>query len=226
MVLQEQEIAFVREVLPFWKDLTETQRSELIDHMRPRSFARGDHLHAGEADCSGVFLLRSGQVRTFIISDSGREITLFRLFERDICIFSASCMMPNINFDVYIDAEKDTETLLIPTCAYKALSAQSPAVKEYTAQLIASRFSDVMWMLEQALFQSFDKRLAAFLLEQRNIEDSLTLRLTHEEIAKHLGSAREVVTRMLKVFQDQGMVKLSRGGIEIIEPRQLEQLAE
>lgn len=226
MILQEHDTAFLREVLPFWKELSEVQRSRLLEQVQPRSFEKGDHLHAGEADCSGVYLIKSGQVRTFIISDTGREITLFRLFERDICVFSASCMMPNINFDVYIDAEKDTETLLIPTSAYKALSEDSPAVKEYTAQLIASRFSDVMWMLEQALFQSFDKRLAAFLVEQANIEQSPILRITHEEIARHLGSAREVVTRMLKAFQGQGMVKISRGGIEITERKQLEKLAE
>ena len=162
---------------------------------------------------------------TFIISETGREITLFRLFQRDICVFSASCMMPNINFEVYIDAERDTDALLIPTGIYRTLSEASPAVKEYTAQLVASRFSDVMWILEQALFSSFDKRLAAFLLEQSNIEESELLHITHEEIARHLGSAREVVTRMLKVFQSEEIVKLSRGGIQILSRRRLEELA-
>ena len=225
MITEEKDSLFMEEALPFWKKLTRQQQDTLLRETRPQHFHKGDRLHAGDADCSGVYLLQSGQVRTFIISETGREITLFRLFQRDICVFSASCMMPNINFEVYIDAERDTDALLIPTGIYQTLSEASPVVKEYTAQLVASRFSDVMWILEQALFSSFDKRLAAFLLEQSNIEESELLHITHEEIARHLGSAREVVTRMLKVFQSEEIVKLSRGGIQILSRRRLEELA-
>ena len=91
---------------------------------------------------------------------------------------------------------------------------------------MASRFSDVMWLVEQIMWKSFDKRLAAFLLEESNIEDSLTLRITHEVIGNHLGNPREVVTRMLKYFADEGLVALSRGTVTLTDPDKLRKLAE
>jgi CRP/FNR family transcriptional regulator len=183
-------------------------------------------MHSNSDNCAGLFLIRSGQVRAYIVSESGKEITLYRLFERDVCIFSASCMMKNIAFDIFIEVEKDTEAYLIPTAAFRKLSMESLPVQEFTNSLLASRFSDVMWIMEQALFTSFDKRLAGFLLEQVIIEETDTLEITHEKIANHLGTAREVVTRMLKYFQNEGMVILNRGAIEILDEKKLNQLVE
>jgi CRP/FNR family transcriptional regulator len=87
---------------------------------------------------------------------------------------------------------------------------------------MASRFSDVMWIMEQILFMSFDQRLAIFLIEQSAIQESDDIHITHENIAKNMGSAREVVTRMLNYFQDEGIVELHRGGIKIIDRKRLE----
>ena len=81
-----------------------------------------------------------------------------------------------------------------------------------------------MWLMEQIMWKSFDKRLAAFLLEESRLEESPVLKITHEKIAAHLGTAREVVTRMLRYFQSEGMVKLTRGSIEIVDKTKLEQL--
>ena len=103
---------------------------------------------------------------------------------------------------------------------------KSTAVANYTNELMASRFSEVMWLIEQVMFKSFDKRLAAFLLEESNIENSDRLEITHERIANHLGSAREVVTRMLKYFQNEGAVKLSRGAVEITDRKKLSEIAD
>ena len=169
-------------------------------------------------------MVRSGQVRVYIISESGKEITLYHLFERDVCIFSASCIMKNINFDVYVQAEKESRALLIPAPVYDQLNKTSLPVSDYTNQLMSSRFSDVMWVMEQVLFMSFDRRLAIFLMEQSAIEGADTLPVTHETIAKHMGTAREVVTRMLRYFQSEGMVSLSRGGIMITDREKLERL--
>lgn len=152
-------------------------------------------------------------MRAYIVSETGKEITLYRLLERDICIFSASCMLRNISFEIQVEAEKDTEAFLIPSSVYQDLLKKSIHVSDYTNQLMSSRFSDVMWIMEQVLFMSFDKRLALFLLEQSNIEGSNRLLITHETIAKHMGTAREVVTRMLKYFAAEGIVELFRGGI-------------
>lgn len=224
MAVTQKELAFMREAFPFWNQLTQRQQTLLEQSVSSSSYRKDQRLHDGAQDCMGLILVLSGHLRAFILSDSGKEITIYRLFERDICIFSASCMLKNISFDIYIEAAEDSRILLIPTAVYNELNQTCLAVSNFTSQLISSRFSDVMWVMEQVLFMSFDRRLANFLLEQSAIAGSSTFRITHETIAKNMGSAREVVTRMLKYFQSEGMVSLSRGGITITDPKKLERL--
>ncbi len=190
-----------------------------------RNVHKGTMIHSGSADCTGLLLIDSGQLRAYILSDTGREITLYRLFDRDICLFSASCMLRSIQFEVTIEAEKDTRLWIIPAEIYKSIMEDSTAVANYTNELMAARFSDVMWLIEQIMWKSLDKRVAAFLLEEASIEGTATLKLTHEAIANHLGSHREVITRMLRYFQNEGMVSLSRKTVEITDARKLEQLS-
>ena len=170
-------------------------------------------------------LVRTGQLRVYILSDEGREVTLYRQFPRDLCVMSASCMLRGLQYDVTVEAEKDTEFWQIPARAYKELMEASAPVANYTNEVMASHFSDVMWLIEQILWKSFDKRLAAFLLEESALEDSPTLKTTHETIGHHLGSPREVVTRMLRYFQDEGLVKLSRGSVTLVDTARLQALA-
>ncbi len=225
MALNQLTLQFFKDALPFWKKLTKEQQNFLEEMAALKTFKRGEPIKRDSEDCSGLMLVKSGQVRAYILSETGKEITLYHLFERDICIFSASCVMRNINFDVYIDAEKDSEIIIVPTSVYNQLNQNNIAVSDYTNQLLAARFSDVMWIMEQVLFMSFDKRLALFLTEQSDIEDSEELDLTHEAIAKNMGSAREVVTRMLNYFQSIGLIKLRRGGLTILERKKLEKIA-
>lgn len=209
---------------PIWDKLTKEQQERLAGAVTPYKAKKGDVLHNGDIDCIGLLLIRSGQLRVFVLSDEGREITLYRLFDMDICLFSASCVMPDIQFNIVVEAEKDTDMWIIPPCLYKNLMQESVAVANYSNQLISSRFSEVMWLMEQIMWKSFDKRLAAFLLEECELEDSNVLKITHEKIANHMGTAREVVTRMLRYFQSEGMVKLTRGTIEVIDEKALEKL--
>ena len=209
---------------PIWDKLTKEQQERLAGAVTPYKAKKGDVLHNGDIDCIGLLLIRSGQLRVFVLSDEGREITLYRLFEMDICLFSASCVMPDIQFNIVVEAEKDTDMWIIPPCLYKNLMQESVAVANYSNQLISSRFSEVMWLMEQIMWKSFDKRLAAFLLEECGLEDSNVLKITHEKIANHMGTAREVVTRMLRYFQSEGMVKLTRGTIEVVDEKALEEL--
>ncbi len=203
------------EYLPFYSALTTAEQNILLSSASYRSASQGDLLHAGGLDCLGLLVLCTGRLRAFITSPEGREITLYRLFERDICLFSASCILSSIQFDVFISAEKDSEFWLIPSETYKEIMASSAAAANYTNQLMASRFTEVMWLMEQILWQSFDKRLAQFLLDESEMDGSTALNITHEKIAAHLGTAREVVTRMLKYFQNEGIVNLARGSIEL-----------
>ena len=183
-------------------------------------------LHNGSVDCLGLLLILSGQLRAYIISDEGREITLYRLFERDVCIFSASCVMSNIQFEVIIEAEKDSDVIVLPPHIYKKLMEESAVVANFSNQIMGSRFTEVMWLIEQIMWKSFDKRLAAFLVEESILDNTDALKITHEKIANHLGTAREVVTRMLRYFQSEGLVKLSRGIIELTDKKRLEEISE
>ena len=211
---------------PIWDKLTAQQQEQIAAVSDLHSVKSGTILHDGSPDCLGMLLVKSGQLRAYLLNDEGREITICRFFEMDICLFTAACVMPNMQFDIFIEAEKDTEVWVIPACLYQNLMDESLAVSNYSHNLITSHFSDVMWLMEQIMWKSFDKRLAAFLVEEAALEDSLLLQVTHEKIANHLGTAREVVTRMLRYFQSEGMVKLTRGAIEITDRKKLETLNE
>ena len=206
---------------PIWDQLAPAHQELILGSLARREVKKGAVLHNGDADCTGLLLVRSGQLRAYILSEEGREITVYRLFDRDLCLFSASCMMRSAQFDITIQAEKDTRLWVIPAEAYRQVMEQSAAAANYTNEIMAARFSEVMWLMEQVMWKSLDKRVAAFLLEESAIEGSAVLRLTHEAIANHLGTHREVVTRMLRYFQGEGMVKLARGCVEILDEGRL-----
>lgn len=209
------------EYLPVWSKLDEVHRNALENAAVKRTFRKGQILHNGVTDCTGLILVISGQLRAFTISEGGREITLYRLFERDICLFSAACMINSIQFDIAVSAEKETQALVIPPDVYKSIMEVSAPLANCTNEIMASRFSDVMWLIDQIMWKSFDKRLADFLLNEANIEGTSILHITHEVIGNHLGNPREVVTRMLKYFANEDIVKLSRGVIEIVDKDKL-----
>lgn len=210
--------------LPVWNRLTLPQQERILRTLIQRNIKKGTVLHQGGGDCTGLLLIQSGQLRAYILSDEDREITIYRLFDLDICLFSASCMMRSIQFDITIEAEKDTELWIIPADVYRAVMEESAPLANYTNEIMAARFSEVMWLVEQILWKSMDKRVAAFLLEESAIEGSDRIPITHEVIANHLGTHREVVTRMFRYFQSEGMVRLSRGVVEIIDSKKLRML--
>lgn len=223
---KEAGIMTVQDFFPVWDRLEPDQQARLLASARPRTVARGTVLHSGDADCAGLLLVRSGQLRAYILSDEGREITIYRLFDRDLCLFSASCILRSIQFAVTIQAERDTDLWVLPAEVYQELMAASAPLANYTNELMASRFSEVMWLLEQVLWRRLDRRLAAFLLEESAIEGGAVLKITHEAIANHLGTHREVITRMLRYFQTEGMVRLARGTVELLDQARLRRLGE
>ena len=214
------------ELFPVWDKLTSEQKDKIAGSAVLRTAEKGTILHNGSMDCTGLLLIQSGQLRAYILSDEGREITIYRLFDRDLCLLSASCIMRSIQFDVTIEAEKDTRFWLIPSDVYKELMVASAPVANFTGEVMAARFSEVMWLIEQIIWKSLDKRLAAFLLEEAVLDKTDSLKITHERIANHLGTAREVVTRMLRYFQSEGMVKLARGTITITDEKKLKALCD
>ena len=214
------------EYLPFWNKLTGDQQERIANVIEFRQIKKGTHIHDSSADCLGLVAVRNGQLRAYILSEDGREITISRLTQYDVSLLSASCVMPDMQFNVMIEAEKDSEFWSVPACLFKDLVDESLVVSNYSRNLLSGNFSELMWLMEQIMWKSFDKRLAAFLLEESRLEETNQLKITHEKIANHMGTAREVVTRMLRYFQNEGMVQLTRGTIEITDEEKLEALGE
>ena len=211
---------------PIWNKLNGEQQEKIMEVLQLHKVEKGTHIHDSGADCLGLIVMKSGQLRTYILSEDGREVSINRLFEYDVSLLSASCVMPDLQLNVMIEAEKDSEFWSIPACLFKNMMDESAAVSGYANSLMSSNFSELMWLMEQIMWRSFDKRLAAFLLEEILVENSTELNITHEKIANHLGTAREVVTRMLRYFQSEGMVKLTRGAVEVLDEKKLRSLAE
>lgn len=209
---------------PIWNKLTQEQQRALSDAVVQMNFPAGTIVHNGSLDCMGVLVVCSGQLRSYILSDEGREITLYRLFDHDICLFSASCVMRNIEFEVIIEAEKDAQAFVIPPQVFGKLMEESVVFSNYANELMSSRFSEVMWLMEQVMWKRFDQRLADFLVQESQLEGTTVLKITHERIANHLGTAREVVTRMLRYFQSEGMVKLTRGAVTLTDLKRLQNM--
>jgi CRP/FNR family transcriptional regulator len=221
---ENEDVKCISRVLTFWDKLTDGQQKLILDRIVTEKYQKGKTIHSGDMDCIGVLLIKKGDLRIYILSDEGKEITLYRLSEGEVCILSASCILENITFDVHIDAETDSEVLVIDSNVYKQICKQNLYAESFTDKLVIDRFSDVMWAMEQILFMSFDKRLAIFLLDEISRSQTDMIELTHEQIAKYVGSAREVVSRMLKYFANEGIVELSRGGVKVINKKKLKSL--
>ncbi len=191
--------AVYREIFPFWEKLPDTDRAYLCQNSSWAAYSKGKNIHNGD-DCSGVILVRSGSLRLYMMSEEGKDITLYRLHKGDLCMLSASCVLQAVTFDVFVDAEEDSRCCVISGPAFAAVSDRNPDVRIFALETAVSRFSDVMWVMQQILFMSMDKRLAIFLSDESARTGSDTISLTHGQIARYMGSAREVVSRMLKYF--------------------------
>ena len=212
------------QALPFWQHLTIEQQELLCQNTQKIHYLKGNLLHRGNENCSGLFYVLSGTLRIMLLSPEGREITLYRLDAGNICIFSATCMLESIDFEVLIEADTDCQVLQVNTATLATLTAQNIHLELFSYKLAAERFSTIMWAMQQILFTSFDKRLAEFLLQESRRLHSLDINLTQEQIAKYLGSAREVVSRMLNYFAKEGYISLYRGGVHLTKPEALKAL--
>ncbi len=223
-MMDQLETDVMKRSLSFWKQLTEAQKKTITEDARVFSYEAGSSLHFGGNDCIGVLVIVSGTLRTYMLSEEGKEVTLYRMHSGDVCVLSASCVLETITFDVHIEAESDCRIVQISSPVFSRLSEESIYVEAFTHRLATERFSDVMWVMQQILFMSFDKRLAAFLIDESIKKGSSRIQMTHEQMARHLGTAREVVSRMLKYFAKEGIIELSRGAVEIIKKEQLRSL--
>ncbi|MPW26495.1 helix-turn-helix domain-containing protein [Alkalibaculum sp. M08DMB] len=223
-MIQDDNISILSQVLTFWDKLESKDKNLIVDHTINTTYQQGN-FYSGENDCIGILIIKSGSFRIYLLSEDGREITLFRLEKGDICVLSATCIFENITFDVNLSAEVESEVLLINPKVFSKIASKNIYAENFLYKEAAKRFSDVMWTMDQILFMKFDKRLALFLLNEISRNNSNIVYLTHDQIAKHLSSAREVVSRMLSYFAKEGLIKLSRGEITIVNETGLEKFS-
>jgi CRP/FNR family transcriptional regulator, anaerobic regulatory protein len=221
-MLEPDELSFIHDHLDFYGKLTDAERQRLDGAITKSRFTKGASLGSRDAECLGVLLVHTGTLRAFIRSEDGREVTLYRLTPGELCILSASCILNSLDFDVSIDSDSDAEVFRINPAVFDGLLRNNVWVENFSYKSAVERFSDVMWAVNQVVFMRFDKRLAIFLLDES--ANSAEIRETHESIAKYVGSAREVVSRMLKQFEKQGIVALSRGSILVKDREALKAL--
>lgn len=214
----------LKEKPPFWDSLTDDQKDLLSSEASLITYGKDQIVHSAESECVGMLSVCSGSLRVYLSSEEGREITLYRIQAGETCILGASCVLKSITFDIFIDAVEETQVIQVPSGVINTLMQQNIYMECYAYKMAAERFSDIMWAMQQILFMSFDKRLAIFLLDESSSSRSDTIHMTHEQIAKFMGSAREVVTRMLKYFSSEGYVELSRGTVTLKDKKALKKL--
>ena len=203
--------------LPFWDKLTAAEQRQLQERSVLQRYKKGTILHRGGNDCLGVLQVKSGRLRTYLLSAEGREITLFHVLPGEICLLSASCILNHITFDVFISVEEDTEVIRIPADSMAQISDTNVYAENFLYKMTAQRFSDVMQALQQVLFMGFDQRLATFLLEESARSGRPVIHMTHEQIAREVGGAREVVSRTARQFAEAGWISLARGSITLLD---------
>lgn len=221
-MLCDNDIRYLREHMPFLKD-SEIKR---IESAADEYYPKGSIILSGKNECKGLMFVKSGCLRAFFETADGKEITLFRLMPGDVCLLTASCILHNITFEIILEAEKDSTLMTIPASAWEQIAKNNSEARNFEVSLMSKRFSEVMWVVEQLVSKNMGQRIADFLLRQSELAKSESLQLTHEMIAKNLGTAREVVSRLLKYFENDGAVRLERGRVIITDSAKLRKLAE
>ncbi len=212
--------------LPFYNYLNEGEKALILENWTSRSYPKGQIIYAASDTCLGFILICKGELRAYVNSAAGREITLFRLSPNDTCALSDACVLSQISFDTQMIATKDTTILALNSGVFKKLIEQNIHVRCYIYELLATRFSRIIQTMQRIIFMGYDRRLAIFLLDEYTQTGKRTIKMTHEQIAEHTNSAREVVARMLKKFANEGIVEYKRGAITITDLILLRSLAE
>lgn len=203
--------------LPFWQHLTPAQQAAAADQCRRVEYAAGQAVHSPGEGCLGVLLIESGALRIYLSSPEGRQATIDRLHAGQICVMTAACMMRGVSFDVQVEAESDTAALLLPARLFAGLMQENIYVEAFLYRAATERFASVLTGMEQMLFLTLEQRVASFLLDEAARTGSDAVRVTQEQLAQAIGSAREAVSRTLKKLERQGLVTVERGAVRLTD---------
>ena len=208
--------AILQEQLPFWEHLSVSDRNVLVSQSRVNSYKKGDIVRGPGKD-PGLILVQSGLLRSYLLSEEGKIVTIYEPRPGFVCAFSALHIIEPINFDLYINATEDSEVFVIPVDVYDKVAQNNILAKSFLYFVVAKCMSKIITTMEKMLFLSIDKRLTSFLEEEVARSGSAIISVTHEQIAGSIGSAREVVSRALKRIAEKGRIELFRGGIKILD---------
>ncbi|WP_258522953.1 Crp/Fnr family transcriptional regulator [Campylobacter hyointestinalis] len=176
------------------------------------NFDKNEVIYQNKKKCYGFVIVKSGSLRAFILSQNAKEITIFNLKQNDECILCSSCISDSLQFEISLEAKDGLCLLVIPAKVFSELKQKYIKLSNYVLELLSKRFANSVFVMQQALFLPLSKRIQDFLQENAVNKE---LNLTHEEIARHLGSAREAVSRILKEMEKTGSIKLLRNQIII-----------
>ncbi|HEY5761948.1 MAG TPA: Crp/Fnr family transcriptional regulator [Rhodocyclaceae bacterium] len=195
-------------------------RQRIFDNAQTLTVAGGTVLFDEHQPCQGFPFVVKGSVRVVKAGANGRELPLYRVLPGETCVISSSCLLGRIDYNARGVADEETTVVLLPRPLFDELVG-APAFREYVFRLLAERIADLMQLIEEVAFRRLDQRLAALLLGKGRM-----LHTTHQHLADELGSVREIVSRLLKGFSEQGFVSLGREQIEILDPAGLRNLAQ
>ena len=210
--------------LAFWDRLSPEERERVERSAHSVRYGAGQMIWSGELDCLGILMVRSGVVRLFLSSQDGREATIARMTEGEVCTLTASCTMPTTEFNIRVQAESEVEALVVPALCLSGLVRENLYVENFLYRSATQHFAHVLEAVEQMLFFSLEQRVAAHLLDEAARLGTDTLRVTQEQVAQAIGSAREAVTRTLKKLAAAGAVEVFRGGVRLTDKRALYRL--
>lgn len=203
--------------LPFWAHLTPAQQAATADQCRKVEYAPQQEVHGPAGECLGVLLIESGALRIYLSSPEGRQATIDRLHAGQICVMTAACMMRGVSFDVQVEAESAVTALLLPARVFAALMKENVYVEAFLYRAATERFAAVLTGMEQMLFLTLEQRVVSFLLDEAVRQGGDVVRLTQEQLAQAIGSAREAVSRALKKLERQGLVEVERGAVRLCD---------
>lgn len=205
--------------VPALSDLDEATRARLRDLSRRAALPAGTKVFGEGSPCQSYLILLSGEVRVQKVAESGREIVLYRVGAGETCVVTTACLMSGVDYDAEGIAETDITAQVLPAPAFRDLLGRSEAFRDFVFRAYGTRISSLLMLIDEVAFGRMDRRLAACLLARA--KGAGMVAATHQELAVELGSAREVVSRLLKDFERRGWVGLSRGSVALLDPAAL-----
>jgi CRP/FNR family transcriptional regulator len=209
------DLAELIQKFPFLQPASREAQAAVVKHGRLHTFPVGQMI-CGQGDaCTHLALVLDGAVRVYKLGENGREITLYRIEAQECCIVTASCILSHEPFPAIAEVVQEVRALLIPAFIIQTWMAEYEVWRNYLFRLLSHRLAAVITIVEEVAFQRVDVRLAAWMLAQT--ADSPTLTTTHQTISFELGTAREVISRILKEWEREGGIHLGRGTISVVD---------